>query len=441
MTVEMNPFTKEWRDSVNPGDPVHYPSYGYQWWMQQFSAGTIDELIYPTIIHNPETPDVSRHVTMKVSVKAWDEIKLVTEEIAGERYQTEYKFQGLQAIFFGITIDRELGDNGPDYLIRYAPLAYTPNTIQQYTFPSFDVPLLSPGTHQIRVYFSPVFKYSSKFVKCVRPWPSPWWSCHDLACDHFCKDIYTFGIWTFIDFTVDVRDPLVHPNFSAVVSGQYAPVTVAFSDQSQVDPHYPIESWYWDFGDPNSLVPSSTAQNPVHVYDRPGAYIVSLTVRNQYGPQTITRTVPVLAMAPHVVFSTDCWFPNKLDNPHEKFTPYLVVDNQGGAGYIYAYYVIEGRRYDLAPSVMIPGYGRYQITMPADKDITYWLHRQMGQISEVVTFEFYVGTIGEAPSDTLAAEVGIVHGESPSNLTALAVGVGAVALIATGAIIMTRRKR
>jgi len=437
MTVEMNPFTKEWRDSVNPGDPVHYPSYGYQWWMQQFAAGTMDSMRVPTVIHNPETADVSRRVEAKVSIKAWDEITLITSEVPGERYQTRYNLNGLMGIFFGLTVDRQLGDSGPDYLVRFDPPAYTPNAAQQYTF-NFDLPLLSVGTHQLRIYFSPVFKYASTFMKCIKPWPSPWWSCHDDTPQG--SPIYTWDIWTLMEFPLEVRDPLPHANFSVAVSGQYTPVTVAFSDNSASDPHYPITSWYWNFGDPGSLVPSSTAQNPVHVYERPGAYVVSLTVKNTYGTDKITRTVPVLAMAPHPVFAPDCWFPNKVDNPHEKFTPYLVVENQGGEGYIYAYYVIEGRRYDLTPSIRIPGYARYQITVPADKDITYWLHRPVQEMSELDTFEFYVGTVGEEPSDTFTAEIGILHGETPSKLPTLALAAAGV-LIASGAVILVRSRR
>ncbi|MCB0115295.1 MAG: PKD domain-containing protein, partial [Caldilineaceae bacterium] len=47
-----------------------------------------------------------------------------------------------------------------------------------------------------------------------------------------------------------------------------------------------ITSWEWDFGDGSS---TSTAQNPTHVYNRPGVFTVSLTVST--GSRTETRTV------------------------------------------------------------------------------------------------------------------------------------------------------
>ena len=37
--------------------------------------------------------------------------------------------------------------------------------------------------------------------------------------------------------------------------------------------------WFWDFGDGDT----SRQQNPIHAYDQPGVYQVSLVVRNQYG--------------------------------------------------------------------------------------------------------------------------------------------------------------
>ena len=431
----INPFIKGWRDSVDPNDPVHYPDYGKQWWLRQFASGVIDSLQVPTVIHNPETPDVSRRIEAKVSVKAWGEITLVTSEIPGERYQTRYNYGTLHDLFFGFTIDRELDDSGVDYLGRFSPpSAYTPDTTQQWKF-SFDLPLLSVGMHQVYLYFSPVFQYASTFMKCIKPWPSPWWSCWDESAG---MPIYIWDIWTFVPFSVDVRDPLPHANFNANVVGQYTPVTAYFGDDSVVDPHYPIRTRWWNFGDPDSGQNTSTAENPAHVYERPGAYIVSLTVSNQYGEDRKTATVPVLALPPHPVFHADCWFPNKVDNPHEKFTPYMVIENQGGEGYIYMYYLVEGRRYDLVTSIRILGYDRYQVAMPADKDISYWLHRSVEPMSELVSFDFYVGTVGQDPSDVFSVEVGILHGEQPSTNLAL---VGAAGLIAAGAIILVRSKK
>jgi len=60
------------------------------------------------------------------------------------------------------------------------------------------------------------------------------------------------------------------------------PFTVTFTDLSTGDP----TSWSWEFGDGQT----STEQHPVHIYEREGAYDVSLTVSNMYGTDTEKKT-------------------------------------------------------------------------------------------------------------------------------------------------------
>jgi PKD repeat protein len=66
------------------------------------------------------------------------------------------------------------------------------------------------------------------------------------------------------------------------------PFTVTFTDLSTGNP----TSWSWEFGDGKT----STEQNPVHVYEREGAYDVSLTASNSYGSDTEKKT----GMSPEV---------------------------------------------------------------------------------------------------------------------------------------------
>jgi PKD repeat protein len=67
-------------------------------------------------------------------------------------------------------------------------------------------------------------------------------------------------------------------DFSADRQVGKAPFIVQFKDLSTNSP----TSWKWDFGDGTS----SSEQNPRHIYQREGAYDVSLTVTNQYGSDT-----------------------------------------------------------------------------------------------------------------------------------------------------------
>lgn len=64
-------------------------------------------------------------------------------------------------------------------------------------------------------------------------------------------------------------------DFTAEPTTGIAPLSVKFSDKSEGTPTL----WSWDFGDGNS----DMIANPVHVYETPGNYTVTLTISNQEG--------------------------------------------------------------------------------------------------------------------------------------------------------------
>lgn len=77
-------------------------------------------------------------------------------------------------------------------------------------------------------------------------------------------------------------------NFTADITNGLAPLTVTFTDTSIGEG---ITAWSWDFGDPASGANNtSTAQNPSHQYASPGTYTVALTVTNEFGSDTETKT-------------------------------------------------------------------------------------------------------------------------------------------------------
>ncbi len=55
------------------------------------------------------------------------------------------------------------------------------------------------------------------------------------------------------------------------------PLTVAFTNTSV--PDTTVGSWFWSFGDGQT----STLKNPVHIYDTPGSYSVSMIITNIFG--------------------------------------------------------------------------------------------------------------------------------------------------------------
>lgn len=90
---------------------------------------------------------------------------------------------------------------------------------------------------------------------------------------------------------ITVRNPAPPiANFTAAPTSGKAPLTVQFNDTSSNTP----TGWHWEFGD----MTNSTVQNPVHVYNIPGVYNVSLNAINEDGsaiktwPDYITVSKP-----------------------------------------------------------------------------------------------------------------------------------------------------
>ncbi|MDW5552317.1 PKD domain-containing protein, partial [Methanosarcina sp.] len=70
-------------------------------------------------------------------------------------------------------------------------------------------------------------------------------------------------------------------DFSSSITRGSVPFTVQFTDLSEN-----ATEWNWDFGD--GII--STERNPVHIYSATGKYTVTLTVTNEAGTDTETRT-------------------------------------------------------------------------------------------------------------------------------------------------------
>jgi len=70
-------------------------------------------------------------------------------------------------------------------------------------------------------------------------------------------------------------------DFAGTPTSGSAPLTVAFTDQSNGNP----TAWSWTFGDGAT----STQQNPTHQYATDGTYTVSLTVTKGGGTSSLTK--------------------------------------------------------------------------------------------------------------------------------------------------------
>jgi PKD repeat protein len=96
-----------------------------------------------------------------------------------------------------------------------------------------------------------------------------------------CDTVSTFT-------NVTINGTLPEASFTANVRRFCAPDTVRFTDNS---PGNPTE-WSWSF--PGGTPAASTDQNPVVVYNTPGAYGVSLNVTNAFGSNNITQTAYII---------------------------------------------------------------------------------------------------------------------------------------------------
>ncbi|MFA5613262.1 MAG: PKD domain-containing protein [Methanoculleus sp.] len=107
---------------------------------------------------------------------------------------------------------------------------------------------------------------------------------------------YGFSIETKSGYITVLEPPTA--DFNATPSEGNAPLTVRFTDQSAGD----VTAWVWNFGDGNT----STEQNPIHIYESPGTYTVSLNASNDYGfsIETKTRYITVLE-SPVAAFTAD----------------------------------------------------------------------------------------------------------------------------------------
>lgn len=93
----------------------------------------------------------------------------------------------------------------------------------------------------------------------------------------------------YISNTIPIQAPVA--DFSYTINNN----TVNFQDQSTNTP----TSWQWNFGDGQS----STLQNSQHTYSNAGTYYVTLTVSNQFGSSSKTKSVSITSTPQTVTVS------------------------------------------------------------------------------------------------------------------------------------------
>jgi len=105
--------------------------------------------------------------------------------------------------------------------------------------------------------------------------------------------------------------------FTSDVTKGSGPLCVKFTDTSAGEP----TKWKWDLGDGTT----SSKQNPKHEYSKAGSYTVKLTVTNDEGSDTVTRTNYIVVTKPTAVSSnTD---DDNVEYVDEDSVQYIDEDN------------------------------------------------------------------------------------------------------------------
>ncbi|MGE0637046.1 MAG: PKD domain-containing protein [Bacteroidia bacterium] len=117
--------------------------------------------------------------------------------------------------------------------------------------------------------------------------------------------------------------PAPDVDFTSDIVEGCQPLAVNFTDLSIIAPGYNIVWWLWDFGDSNS----SSAQNPLYVFDSAGVFSVILHVKSGNGCDNSDTIAGMITVHPKPVanFSVSPQ-PTTIIYPHIDFT-----DNSSGA--------------------------------------------------------------------------------------------------------------
>ena len=144
-------------------------------------------------------------------------------------------------------------------------------------------------------------------------------------------------------------------NFSSSVG--CADVETYFFDESE-DAGSPISSWFWNFGNPLSVLDTSVLQNPVYTYDQGGFYNVSLIVTDDnMCSDTVEQDIEVYAR-PIAAFEVSDAYEN------QQGVIYLANKSEGASTYFWDFG--DGQTSEEeSPVVKYSSDGTYTITLIA----------------------------------------------------------------------------
>jgi hypothetical protein len=138
-------------------------------------------------------------------------------------------------------------------------------------------------------------------------------------------DWVTIGVdfTPWLDSPCPGGDPVgMSANFKGVARSGEPGLKVQFTDLSTPAPGCEVAEWLWNFGDGST----STEQNPFHIYNREGAFNVTLTVWDSCGfEQTVTMKAYITIKKPTASTTVE---PAKLGVSYLNIDPAQVLPNQ-----------------------------------------------------------------------------------------------------------------
>ncbi len=214
----------------------------------------------------------------------------------------------------------------------------------------------------------------------------------------------------------DNKEKLPVPAFSSNVTFGFAPLVVDFVDQS-----INASSLEWDFGDGTYM---SNVRDPVHVYDTPGIYDVSLIGSNDYGYATKTsENYIIVGSTDSINFILTCPVDMEIEDPDG-----LVVNKQviqiPGASYTETDINNDGDPDDV---VSIPNkkQGNYKVKVIPENDAkpsdTYTLEVSTTENSQILAEDVL---IYELPETGYVLDVDYQETTSPASITNLSSSTG-----------------
>ena len=144
-----------------------------------------------------------------------------------------------------------------------------------------------------------------------------------VTTDHGCRDSL---------IQIVTVNPTPQINFSADVVSGCAPLLVNFSDLCQISSGT-ITAWQWNLGD----TVHSSDQNPIHFYQNPGTFTVTLTATSAAGCSAtmINSNMIVVHPVPIAGFSVTPYHTTMLD-------PHVVIDDESTGATFWSYVFGEG---------------------------------------------------------------------------------------------------